>query len=91
VVPVPVTVMVCGDPVALSVMTTVAEYEPVAIGAKWPWMVQLAPMARLAPQVLAKSKEDAPAPVTAMLVMVSADVPVLVRVTLCEALLVPTS
>jgi len=73
--------MVCGDPVALSVMVTAAASAPVAVGAKWPWMEQLAPAARLVPQVLAKTKEDALAPVTAMLVMVNAAVPVLVMVT----------
>ena len=87
----PVSAMVCGDPAALSVMVTEAVSGPAAVGAKWPWMVQLAVEARLEPQLFAKTNEDASAPVTAMLVMVSAEELVLVRVTLCEALLVPTS
>jgi hypothetical protein len=82
--------MFCGEPIALSVMVTAAFSAPVAVGAKCPWMVQLSPTARLAPQVLAKTNEDAFVPVTAMLVIVNAAVPVLVMVTDCEALDVPT-
>ena len=63
---------------------------PVVVGPKWPWMLQLAPTARLVPQLLAKTNEDALAPVTAMLVMVSAAVPLLVTVTDWEALIAPT-
>jgi hypothetical protein len=54
-------------------------------------MVQFAPIARLDPQLFANSNEEASAPVTAILVMASIELPVLVRVTLCEALVVPTS
>lgn len=79
--PVPLRAMDCGEVVALSVMVMEAVSAPATAGAKWPWMVQLAPAARLVPQVLAKTKEDALAPVTAMLVMVNAAVPVLVMVT----------
>ena len=82
--------MFCGEPIALSVMVTAAFSAPVAVGAKCPWMVQLSPTARLAPQVLAKTNEDAFVPVTAMLVIVNAAVPVLVMVTDCEALEDPT-
>jgi len=42
------------------------------------------------PQVFAKTKEEALAPVTAMLVIDTAAVPVFVMVTYCEALEVPT-
>lgn len=63
---------------------------PVAVGVKCPWMVQLAPAARLVAQLFAKTNEDASAPVTAMPVMVRVEAPVLVNVTLCEALEVPT-
>ena len=82
--------MLCGDPVALSVIVTVAVIAPVAAGAKWPWIVQLAPTARLAPQLLANTNEEASVPVTAMLVIVRAAVPVLVMVTDCDELAVPT-
>jgi hypothetical protein len=53
-------------------------------------MVQLAPIARLDPQLFANTNEEAFVPVTAMLVMASTELPVLVSVTLCEALVVPT-
>ena len=47
-------------------------------------MVQLAPAATLVPHVLAKTKEEAFAPVRAMLEMVRGSALVLVRVTICE-------
>ena len=53
-------------------------------------MVQFAPAARLVPQVLAKTNWDALAPVTLMLLIVNRDVPVLVKVTVCKLLQVPT-
>jgi len=49
-------------------------------------MVQLAPTATLVPQLLANTNEDAFVPVTAMLLTVNVAVPVLVRVTDCDAL-----
>lgn len=88
--PVPLKEMDWGEVAALSVMVTDAVRTPPLVGAKWPCMEQLAPTARLLPQLLAKTKEEALAPVTAMLVMESAVVPVLVRVTDCEALVEPT-
>ena len=53
--------------------------------------MQFAPAARLVPQLLANTKEEALLPVTAMLVIVSAAVPVLVTVTDWEALACPTT
>ena len=53
-------------------------------------MVQLAPAATLVPQLFANTNDDAPVPVTAMLVMDRAPVPVLVSVIDCDALLAPT-
>jgi hypothetical protein len=53
-------------------------------------MVQLAPIARLDPQLLANTKDDASVPVTTMLVMVNVEPPTLVIVTDCEPLDVPT-
>ena len=69
---------------------TAAFIGPVAVGAKCPWIVQLAPAARLAPQLLAKTNDDASAPVTVILLMVSVVPPTLVIVTDCEPLAVPT-
>ncbi len=51
-VPVPVRLMVCGLPAALSVMLTEAVRVPVAVGVKVTLMVQLAPAATEVPQVL---------------------------------------
>lgn len=79
--PVPLRRMLCGDPLALSVIVTAAVNAPVIVGAKCPWIVQFAPTARLVPQLLAKMNEDAFVPVTAMLVIVNAAVPVLVMTT----------
>ncbi|MDR3564229.1 MAG: hypothetical protein P4N59_22720 [Negativicutes bacterium] len=75
----------------LSVMVTAAVIVPATVGAKYPLMVQLAPEARLVPQLFANTKEEAFVPVTAMLVMVNAAVPVLLIVTDCEVLAVPTA
>jgi hypothetical protein len=88
--PVPVRVIDCGDPAALSVMVMAAVSAPKTVGLKWPWMVQLAPDATEAPQLFPNAKEDAFVPVTAMLEMVRVAPPVLVNVTDCEALDVPT-
>jgi hypothetical protein len=82
--------MDCGDPLALSVIVTAAESAPVVVGAKWPWMEQFAPAARLVPQLFPKTKEDAFVPVTVMLLKVSVALPVFVNVTDCEALDEPT-
>ena len=76
--------MLCGEPVALSVMVTAAVSAPVTVGVKCPWMVQFAPAARLDPQVFANTNEEAFAPVTLMLAMAKAALPVLVKVTCCE-------
>ena len=88
--PVPVSAMDCGELPALSLMVTAARSAPVCVGVKWPWMVQLAPAARLEPQVLANTNDEAFVPVTAMLMIGNGDPPVLDRVTDCDALVVPT-
>ena len=64
--------------------------EPEVVGAKCPWMVQFDPGARVEPQLLTKTYDEAFTPVTVMLPMFSVALPVLVRVTDCDALLVPT-
>ena len=73
--------MVCGEPVALSVIETVAVYAPAAVGAKCPWIVQFAPGARLDPQLLVKTKDAALAPVTVMLETANVELLVFVKVT----------
>src|SRR3982074_1099636 len=62
---------------------------PVALGLKVTPMVQLAPATRLLPQVLLLTRKS---PLAAMLVIPSASVasPVLVKVTVCGAPVVPT-
>jgi len=81
-VPFPVSVMVCGLPVAESVKLSVAARAPAVVGAKTTLTVQLAEAARLAPQVLLKiAKSPGLAPVKAMLPIVIDDVPLLARVT----------
>ena len=79
--PVPLREMLCGEPVALSVMVMAAVRAPAAAGAKCPWITQFAPAARLVPQLLANTNEEASVPVTAMLGMASVALPVLVKVT----------
>jgi len=81
-VPVPVSAIDCGEPVALSVIVTAAVTAPAAVGAKCPWMVQFAPTAMIDPQLLANTNEEAFAPVTAMLEMVTVELLVFLRVTL---------
>ena len=88
--PVPLSAMLCGEAAALSVTVMAAVRAPATLGAKWPWMVHCAPTARLVPQLFAKSNEEAFVPVTPMLAMLRAAVPVLVMVTVCDALPAPT-
>jgi len=88
--PVPLSAMVCGDVAASSVIVTDAVSAPSVVGAKCPWMVQLAPTARLVPQVFAKTNEEAFVPVTAMLAIDNAALPVFVTTTCCDALVSPT-
>ena len=64
---------------------------PVATGAKCPWIMQLAPTARLVPQLLANTNEEASVPVNAMLAIDTAAVPVFVIVTDCDPLDDPTA
>src|SRR6266849_4591926 len=93
--PVPVSDTDCGVPAAASVMCTAAARTPGPAGVKLAPIVQLAPGAtELAPvgQVLpaAKAKSAACAPVMVMLVRFSGAPPLLVRVTVCAGLVVPT-
>ena len=87
--PAPFSAIVCGDPVALWVMVTVAVNVPFAVGWKCPWIKQLAPPARFVPQLLMIGKDEAPAPVPLMPVIERVDCPLLVSVICCGALDVP--
>jgi hypothetical protein len=92
VVPVPLSGTCCGLPLALSVTVKFALRAPVADGLNVRLTVQLAAAARELPQVVAVSgKSAASAPVTAILLMVSAVVPTLVSVTFLTALVKPTA
>ena len=82
----PVRLTVCGLPVALSVMVIVPGWLPVAVGVKVTVMAQLAAGATDVPQVLVWAYGE----LAAMLVRFSNAVPVLVRVTVCAALVVFT-
>jgi len=85
-VPVPVRLTVCGLPVASSVIVIVPGWLPVAVGVKVTLMVQFAAAATDVPQVLVSVY----CVLAAMLVRLSAAVPVLVSVTVCAALVVFT-
>src|SRR2546426_10351212 len=93
--PVPARDTDCGLPAASSVMFTVAARTPVAAAVRLTLMVQPAPGAtEPAPlgQVLpaAKAKSAACAPVMVMLMRFSGAPPLLVSVTFCAGLVVPT-
>ena len=80
-VPVPERLTDWGLPVALSVIATAAERLPAAEGLNVTLIVHLAPAATLDPQLLDWAKSPALTPKTAMLVMLKAELPALVRVT----------
>ena len=82
--PVPVRLAVWGLPAALSATLSVPLRVPVAVGVKVTLTVQLALAARvegLKGQLLVWAKSPLLAPVIETLVMVSAELPLLVRVT----------
>src|SRR5258706_999703 len=81
---VPVRPTVCGLPLALSVTVTVPAMVPVTVGARLKVIVHLLPALRREPQVLVSMYTL----FTAMLVIVSVVVPVLVLVTFIPALVV---
>ena len=78
--------MLCGESDALSVMTMVAVRGPVLAGAKWPLKTQRVFGIKLAPQVFVKTKEEASAPVTPMLVKFKVSLPIFIKETCWEAL-----
>ena len=89
-VPVPERLTVCGLPLALSVMLTEAVRLPLAAGVNVTRIVQLVLAATELPHVLLCAKSLALVPVSARLVMLKAALPVLLRVTACAVLVVPT-
>src|SRR5208282_1016136 len=84
---VPLRETVCGLPAALSVNVTVPVRLPVVFGASVTLMAQLAPAVSVAPQVLVSAKFA----LTAILVIVSGAVPVLVSVMSRGSLVEPSS
>lgn len=86
-VPVPLRETVCGLPVALSVTEMLPVVFPVAVGVKLTLIVQELPAAREEPQLLVSVKSA----LAAISEMVSAAAPLLVSVTGCDGLVVPTS
>ena len=89
--PVPLSGAVCGLPGALSAMESAAVRKPDAEGVNVTLMLQLAPAARLVPQVVVRAKFAALVPVIVMLVMVMLAVPVFVSVTRLGLLAVLTA
>jgi hypothetical protein len=83
--------MLCGESFALSVMVTAATAGPITVGWKWAWIKQFAPTATVPPQVLPTANCEVLLPVIAMLVIVRGAVPVLVTLTHCDPLHVPTA
>ena len=88
-VPVPVRLTVWGLPVALSVRVTAAVRDPLAAGVKVTLIVQLAPAATLAPQLLVCAKSLAFAPEIARLVTLKDVLPEFVKVIVWAVLVVP--
>jgi hypothetical protein len=90
-VPVPVSEIICGLPLASSVIATLATRLPVAVGLNVTLIVQFAAAATLAPHVFVSEKSLLFAPVIVMLVMFSVSLPLFVSVTFCLALAVVTN
>ena len=88
--PVPERLTFCGLPLTLSEMLTEAVRLPLTKGVNVTLIVQREKAPNDLPQVLVSEKSLAFVPVTVMLVMPKAPLPVLLRVTVCAALVVPT-
>ena|SRR5438093_1459107 len=84
--PSPVRLAVWGLLRALSIMFSAPARDPMAEGVNVTLIPQLAPIARLVPQLFVWAKS----PLAAMLETVSGALPELVRVSACAALVVPT-
>ena len=85
--PVPVSVTICGLVTSESVIVSVPVRTPVVVGTKATFTRQVLPGAKLPPQLLLSEKFG----LQAMPVIVSVVVPTLAIVTVCDALLVPTT
>lgn len=85
--PVPLRLTVCRPPAELSLTLKVPVRVPVVVGVNVTLMEQLEFAARLVPQVLVCEKS----PVTEIPLIESAAVPVLLSVTVCGVLLLPTT
>jgi len=89
VVPVPVSVAVCGLPAKLSATLNVALVAPVTVGLNVTVIVQLAPAASVAGQAFVCANNDAFAPVMLTTILFTAPVLVFFSVTVCAALVEP--
>jgi hypothetical protein len=89
-VPVPLSEAVCGDPAALSATLTVAVKAEPESGVKVTETVQFVPAASVVPQLVVSAKSAGLAPARVMPEMVSAALPVLERVSVCGAVVLPT-
>lgn len=85
--PPPLSATVCGEPLALSVIASAPVRLPAAVGVKVTEMVQLALAVTLVPQVFVWAKS----PDATIDVMTRAAVPELVSVTVCAALVIPST
>lgn len=85
-VPVPVSEIVCGLPVTLSVTEILPVALPLTVGAKLTLIAQELPADTVEPQLLVSEKPE----LAAIPEMVSAAVPLFVRVAACVWLDVPT-
>jgi len=86
--PSPESVTVCGLPLAFELMVSEAVRVPVAFGLNVTETTQLAPGARVLPQLLVWSNSVAFVPMRVMVVMFSVSPPVFVSVTVWAALVV---
>jgi hypothetical protein len=89
-VPVPLSATVCGEPVALSAIESVAAKLAAEVGVKVTETVQLAPAASELPQVLVSANSVGLEPAIAMLEMPSGASPVFLSVAVCAAVVDPT-
>jgi hypothetical protein len=89
-VPVPVSVVAWGDPAALSTREIKAAKLAAETGLKLTAMVQVAPAASVAPQVVVSAKSAEPAPVTVMPEMLRVALPGFESVTVWAAEVAPT-
>ena len=89
-VPVPERLRVCGLPGALSAIDNAAERAPAAVGANVTLTVQLAPAIKEPAQLSFSLKSVGLLPIRLRLLMYKVALPVLVTVTFCALLVVPT-